>query len=77
MGTGEAGSVGALFPSGCWDLGLRRRERRKMFGEEKRERRRPKKPHRQVVLGVFMGCSWCHVGLCESHLSIRTDCLKL
>lgn len=60
MGMGEAGSVGALSPSGCWDLGLRRRERRKMFGKERREQLRPKQPHRQVV---FVRCMSAHLKL--------------
>lgn len=54
MRTGEAGRVGASFLSGCWDLGLRRRERREMIGKERQEQLRTKKPHRQVVSVLCM-----------------------
>lgn len=54
MGAGEVGRVGVLFPSGCWDLGLKPRERR-MMGKEQKEKQRPKQHHRQVVLVLCVG----------------------
>lgn len=56
MGMGEAGSVGALFLSGYWDLGLRHRERRKMIGEGRQEQLRPNQPHRQVLFMFVCLC---------------------
>lgn len=65
MGTGEAGRVGALFPSGCSDLGSRRREKETM-GEERQDRVRPVRPHRQVVLVL---CVFVNL-----HLSLICSC---
>lgn len=75
MGMGEAGSVGALFQSGYWDLGLRRRERRRMIGKERQEQPRPKQPHRQVVLVLCVSiviAVWYFVG---KELINQTGCL--
>lgn len=61
MGMGEAGSVGVLFPSGSWDLGLRRRGRRRKIGRESQEQLKQEQPHRQVVfcpLYVWLSCFW-------------------